>query len=244
MSKLSNIANHLIKGAKKNSPEIMAGLAVGGIAVTAYLAAKAGYKAKGVLSEMPADMDNKEKVAATWKLYAPAAAAGVATATLLVASNKSGNKRTAAAVTAYSVAAKGFDEYKEKVIEQIGANKEQKIRDEIAQDNTDRVMAKPVEVLITNGGSVLCMEGLTGRVFRSDMETLRKAVNDLNRLLVSDIYCTLNEFYDFIDLPYTDESGNMGWENDKLMDIEFSTTLSPTKEPCLTFSYNYIKQVR
>ncbi len=56
----------------------------------------------------------------------------------IVGSSKAGGRRTTAAVAAYSLTERAFSEYKEKVVEQIGKGQEQKIRDEIVQDQVDK----------------------------------------------------------------------------------------------------------
>ena len=79
------------------------------------------------------------------------------------------------------------------MVETIGKKKEQAIRDDIAKD---RVTANPVrEVVVTDRGSTLCYDSLSGRYFKSDIETLRKTVNDLNRRMRDEMFISLNDFY-------------------------------------------------
>lgn len=228
-----------LKVVKKNSPEILTALGVSGVVTTAYLAAKASAE---VARDEDADpfASNKEKLKKYWKVYIPTGVSGVLTIGCIVGASKATGKRTAAAVTAYSITEKAFSEYKEKVIEQIGVNKEKKLRDEIAQD---RVSNKPAskEVIVLGGGDVLCCELFTHRYFRSDMETLRKAQNDINMMINQRLYVPLDEFYDLIGLPHTSNSANLGWDSDKLLELKFSTVLSVAGEPCLAFDYNYTK---
>jgi hypothetical protein len=79
---------------------------------------------------------------------------------------------------------------------------------------------------------------LTGRYFNSDMETLRKAENDVNFRLVNELYVPICDFYYLIGLPYTSNSGQIGWTSGKLMNLEFTTTMSEDSRPCLAFEYN------
>lgn len=192
----------------------------------------------------PRQLETKEKIEMVWKLYIPTALAGSASIAAIIAGAKSSGRRTAAAVAAYSLTEKAFTEYKEKVVEQIGANKEQKIHDEIVKDHIEKNPPTSKEVLILGKDQVLCCELLTHRYFKSDMESLRRAQNDLNSTLISQTYAPLNEFYDILDLPYTSMSSNVGWESDKLMELRFTTIMSEDGTPCLAFEYNYTKPIR
>ncbi len=73
------------------------------------------------------------------------------------------------------------------------------------------------------------------------MEILRKAQNGINAKINSEPYVVLSEFYELIGLPYTSNSGNLGWDSDRQLQLQFSTVLSETNEPCLSFDYNYTK---
>ena len=232
-----------LKLLKSNAPEILTALGVTGVVTTAVLATKAAFKASDHLSQFGPDLSNKEKAKETWKFYIPVGISGVATCACILCASKASNNRTAAAVSAYAVTQQAFTEYKGKVLEQLSVNKEQNIRDGIAQEKITATSGSR-EVIITGKGQNLCCELMTRRYFKSDMETLRKAQNDINAMVVNNFYVTLSEFYDIIELPYTSVSSKLGWDSDKLMELEFTTTLSEDGEPCLAFDYNYTKPLR
>lgn len=240
---LPTFVTKALQTVKSNSPEILTALGVSGVVTTAYLTSKATYK---VARDEDADpwASNKEKIKKYWKFYVPAGISGVVTIASIIGASKASGRRTAAAVTAYSITEKAFSEYREKVVDQIGVNKEQKIRDEIVQEHISDKPHSSQEVIVAGSGQVLCCELLTHRYFRSDMETLRKAQNDINSKVVNGLYVVLDEFYDILGLPYTSVSGNMGWDSNKLMELEFSTVLSSDNEPCLAFEYNYTKPLK
>jgi hypothetical protein len=238
------------KHTKLHSPEILTALSVSGVITTSYLSGKASFEAcriidsneaaEGIASDRKQRI--KERVQHTWQLYIPAAVAGAVTIGCVVSSSKASGSRTAAAVTAYSLTERAFGEYKEKVVEQFGAGKEQKIRDEIVQD---RVAASPStkQVVVLGTGHILCCEMLTGRYFRSDMETLRKAENTINGKIVRERYVMLEELYDLLGLTHTTGSDHIGWDSDKHMELQFSSVLNADGEPCLAFDYNYTKPI-
>lgn len=249
--KLYHIFTNVSRLIKSNAPEILTAVSICGVGTTAYLTAKASFEAARMIDwdetmegyNPDAKERFKERAKNAWPLYVPPAIAGVATIGAIILSSRVSAKRTGAAVAAYSILDKGFSEYREKVVEQIGKGKEQKIRDEIAQD---KINYNPLsrEVIVIGGGNVLCCELLTGRYFRSDMEILRKAQNDINARIVSQMYVSLEEFYDLIGLSNTTHSDRQGWDSDKLMEMQFTTALSANGEPCLAFEYNYVKPLR
>lgn len=225
----------------------MTAIGVSGTLVTAYLTGKASFEASRIIHSEDAPVlpdDRKEKakivVPMVWKLYIPAGVSAGLTIASILGALRVQSRRSAAITAAYSLSEKAFAEYKEKVVEQLGTKKEQKIRDEIAQD---RVNNNPPgkELMIAGSGEVLCCELYTNRYFHSDMESLRKAQNDINAKLFREMYATLNDFYYLVGLSPTSESGNYGWESDKQMELYFSAVLSDDNRPCMTFEYNYIK---
>lgn len=243
---IKHFLNNVVKALRSNSPEILTALGVSGVVTTSYLVGKASFKASKFvdLDEDGVSSANlKENVRVVWKLYIPAGISGVLTVGCIIGASKANGARTTAAVTAYSISERAFGEYREKVVEQIGKGKEQKIRDEIVQERISKNPSNQ-EIVIVGGGHVLCCELFTHRYFRSDMERLKKAQNDINAKIINERYVTLDELYDLIGLPDTSNSNNLGWDSDKLMALNFSTVISEDGEPCLAFDYNYTKPIK
>lgn len=233
----------------RHSPLIMTAIGVAGVATTAYLTAVASFKAaraidadeeKMGISDDPLQRF-REQAAITWKFYIPAASTAVVTVGAIAYANRLGSKRTAAAVSAYAVTERAFAQYRDKVVEQIGNHKEQVIRDDIARDEVAK--KKPDTVILAGSGEALCCELHTGRYFMCSMESLRKAQNDVNARIMHELYISLDEFYYIIGLNPTATSGDLGWDSDRLMDLEFSSVLTEEGRPCLAFNYNYIKPI-
>lgn len=243
---LTDITHRVVKTIQSHAPEIMSGLAVAGVITTSYLTGKAAYQASKILSEEETIPDDpkekfKEQTRLTWKLYVPAGIAGTCTVAFIIGAAKASGNKTAAAITAYSLSEKAFTEYREKVIEQVGKNKDQKIRDDIAQEHVSGNPVVSKEVIITGGGDVMCCELYTHRYFKSDMESLRKVENYINQLRLTEMYVTLDELYDEIGLPHTDVSGKIGWNFERPLELNFTTVLAENGEPCLAFTYSYVK---
>jgi hypothetical protein len=240
----------LLKRAQKltidNSPAILTAVAVTGTVTTAYLTGRASIKAAEILAaeegrqqytRVGLKLEPKEKVALTWRLYIPAVSTGLLTVTCIIGANRIGTRRAAAVAAAYTLSEKAFVEYREKVVEKLGDKKEQDLRDELAQDKVTRNPGNSSKLVIVDGKSVLCYEAYTGRYFISDMETLRKAQNDINYRVNNDYYASLTDFYNEIGLAETSISDEVGWNADKLLDLKFSTTMSEDGRPCIVIDY-------
>lgn len=244
---VKQLANKAIFQCKKNSPTILAGIAVGGVVVTAVLAAKNHQDAVKVIEEdertqgaLVKGRDRNIHIAKlTWRCYIPAGIVGATTIGCIIGSNRLGLGRTAAVQAALLAVERSYDEYRGKVVEEYGESKDRSIRGDIAKD---RVTNSEIPASIISGpGNVLSCELYTGRYFTSDMESLRRAVNDLNSRLISQDMASLQDFYDIIGLQPTQVSDDLGWNSDKMMELEFTTVLTEDGRPCLAFEYNYVR---
>lgn len=248
-----NVARQLEKLAADNSPLILTGVGVAGTVTTALLTGRATIKAARLIDEnlcrgnqdhphppTHPKMDAKEHLLLVWKLYVPPVASGVLTVTAIVVANRIGTRRAAAMTAAYALSERAFSEYKEKVIEKIGERKEQAVRDEVAQDQVNRNPSSETYVNKGTGGQVKCYEPFTGRYFWSDMETMKKAQNDLNYQVLNNYYASLSDFYDLLGLDRTQMSDDVGWNSDEMLEIMFTTTIDDEGKPCLVMNYKVV----
>lgn len=235
---LAEIGRRMSKFAVDNSPSIMTAIGVTGAVTTAYLTGKASFRAALILSEESPHLEARDKVAMTWKLYIPAISTGAITIAAIICANRIGVRRTAALAAAYSLSEKAFEEYRVKIVEKLGARKEETARDEIAQERVNRQPPENREIIVTGNGSVLCMDAFSGRYFLCTVEEIRKAENDINHQIVRHDYASLTDFYDLIGLPATSISDHVGWNNDKILEVHFSGTITPgNQKPCVVVNY-------
>ena len=131
-----------------------------------------------------------------------------------------------------------YENYAQESIETVGEKKEQAIRDSIAKDVIDRNPVKNNEVIITDNGDTLCYDAISGRYFKSNIDKINKIVNELNRVMLGDMYVSLNDFYYELGLKGTDLGDQLGWNiNRGFIDLRFSTQLSEDDTPCLVIDY-------
>lgn len=238
---ITDVAKNIEKFAIANSPAILTATAVTGTITAAVLTGQASFKAARLIAEQEeadqAILETKEKVELVWTLYIPAVTIGITTVGAIVMANQIGTRRTAAMAAAYSVSEKAFGEYREKVVTKLGEKKEQGVRDEIAQD---RVTANPPsqqQIVMIGDGDVLCYDQFSGRYFKSSMENLKQAQNEMNLQIINENYASLNDFYDQVGLDTIEIGDEFGWSSDNKVDLRFSTTFSTDQRPCIAIDY-------
>lgn len=227
----------------KHSPEILTGIGISGMITTTVLAVKATPKALMLLEdaryEKGSALKPVEKVKAAWKPYVPAAVTGTVSIACLIGANSVHTRRTAALAAAYQLSETALAEYREKVVETLGEKKEKAVREKISKDRVEKQPVSTSEVYITNKGDTLFLDPLSKRYFKSDIELIRRAENNLNKQMLQDIsgYVSLNDFYGEIDLAYTDVGYDLGWNTDKLIDLDFHPVMTEDGKPCIAIDY-------
>lgn len=246
----------ILKTAEKfvvnNSPGILTGLGVAGAVTTAVLAGRAGFRAGMDASTQYHETLNKQEegeplpahllepkhlVKTYWKEFIPAGAVGSATVTAIIMANQIGSRRAAAVAAAFKLSEQLTEEYKARVVQTLGLQKEEKMRADLAADRITK-NPPPANMVIVTGADVLFLDELSGRYFHSQVETIRKAVNDINHQINNYFHASVTDFYDKIGLDGTKHSDAIGWNTDELLDVQFTATIYDSK-PVIVLGYNY-----
>lgn len=241
------VLNSIKIAASKHSPEILTGIGIAGMITTTVLAVKATPKAliliddkKKELELYPADkLTPVETVKATWKCYIPATVTGIASVACLIGASSVNSRRNAALATAYNLSTTALTEYKEKVIETIGEKKEQTVRDKVAEERIKKEPVNPSAIIVSGNGNTRCFDTITKRRFTSDIEAIKKIVNELNRRMVNgEDYISLNDFYYELGLDGSSIGDELGWNvADGLIELDFSAQLDSDGTPCIVIDY-------
>lgn len=240
---LSSMVKSVRKSIVKHSPEILVGLGIAGMLSTTVLAVKATPKALILIEEAKEEKEVEkltpvETIKAAWPCYIPAAVTGVLSVACLIGANSVNARRNAALATAYTLSETALREYKDKVVETIGEKKEQTIRDAIAKDRIERNPVTNNEVFITDKGNTLCYDPISGRYFKSDIDKIKSAKNDINAQILRDGFASLNDFYYEIGLNNTSQGDDLGWNYDRgQTDLTFSSQLAEDGTPCLVLNF-------
>lgn len=241
-----NLAPYFLKAQKfaiDNSPLILTAVGVTGAVVSSVLTAQTTFKAAEILirnreivygsDETPWTFWQEAKL--VWPMYLPSTGMLVLTCGAIIMSHQIGTRRAAALAAAYSLSEKALTEYREKVIEHVGAKKERVYEGEIAQKHVNETPGSS-EVIIVSG-EVLFLDEFSGRYFNSTVEKVRQAQNDVNAEINEGFYCSLTEFYQKIGLKQTSMSEEVGWNTDRRLEVRFSTTISEDDRPCMVITY-------
>lgn len=226
----------------KYSPELLTGIGIAGMFSMAGLAVKATPKAIALLeekkkAESKEELTHVEIVKTTWKCYIPAVVAGTFSAACLIGANSVNARRNAALATAYKLSETALIEYREKATEVLGEKKEKLVREKVNQAKMEKHPVAKNEVIITEKGNTLCYDPTSGRYFKSDIDKIKRTENILNRKMLTEMYISLNEFYDELGLEQTSMGDTLGWNIDGMIDIDFTSHLTPDGEPCLVMDH-------
>ena len=254
---------------KRNASTVLTFLGGVGVVATTILAVKATPKALQLIEEeknrrtdkilegmSPNEDENCWQVVklkpievakVAWKPYIPAVLLGASSVACLIGANSVHARRQAALYSAYKLSETAFTEYRDKVLETVGEETEKEVRDKVAKDKVEKNPASKTEIYMTGKGESLFYDPISDRHFMSDIETIRKIVNDLNYAMGygSEMYVSLSQLYDELGLKHTSISDNIGWNiRDGLIEPDFSSQIDEGK-PCIVLdwlkvpSYNF-----
>lgn len=262
MKKVSDVLDTITSFGKENSAAILTGTAVVGLIVTSVSAYRAGLKAHDILHTYHEDMKyvkkgdkeaSKEVKIETMKkivpIVAPPVIMGVATAACTIGSHSVSRRKIAALSAVYTLSEKTVTDLNEKMKEMLGEKKTKQIKDAILKDKLD---ADPVtehtEIIETGLGNVLCKDDFSGRYFRSNADNINKAIHLLSARARTEVYVTVNDFYQEIDLEPNGGGRDIGWLGEDTLDtgllpIYFTALLTDRNEPCLCISFENLRDV-
>lgn len=242
----SKVGRQILIG-QKHSPTLFFAGGVVGVVTTTVLACRATLKLEEVLEEAEnlreqantlehkdySEADRKQDHARitirtagkVTKLYAPAIAVGVVSIAALTGSHVVLSKRNAGLVAAYSALDKGFSEYRERVRDELGDNKDQEFRHGVetksniidSEDGKETVEQKVVPKglpsvyarFFDDTSTSWSREAEYNRYFLSCQQ------NYANDLLRARGHIFLNEVYDMLGLPRNKAGAVVGWVMNK-----------------------------
>jgi hypothetical protein len=235
--------------AHENKSVLLTAVGVAGTVTTSVLSFRAGWKSSEIVDEEAqeffadhpdldeVDFDFQTKFRLVWTQLIPPVGVGGFTIASIILANRLDASKAAALAAAYGVSERSFQEYKEKVREKLGENKELALRDEIAAERLKKDPVEDKQVIIAGSGEVLCYDNISGRYFQSSVEAIRKAENTVNYEIVHRMYDSLSHFYELVGLPPTRHSDEVGWNSNNLLEVMFSTQMSTDQRPCIVLDF-------
>ncbi len=165
----------------------------------------------------------KQIVLMCWKAYVPAAILGGGTIACILGSNALNKKQIASLTAAYMALGKTYQTYRQKVIENIGLEKEAEIQEQISEEKLPEVRDKMAEE------KLLCYEPISKRYFHATEAELLAGFYEANHSFISNGYIALNDFYGYLNLDFIPELDNRGWSIDYMSEM--------WDAPWINFSY-------
>lgn len=228
---------------QKSSPTIFSVFAVGGVFLTAYLAARSGMKAGEILRELEEKEETntlyyenvpaievgkgvsvKDMVVNTWHCYIPPALSGVATSAAIIFSRHLSQKQVIALAGTAAVISERYSQYRkgfEELIDDLENEEDKKkIREEISRRHELGAANQVIDIPACNDEDLpLFYETISGNFFRSTIERVQSAEYHANRNLSLRGHVPFNEWLDFLGIkehcrPIDD---NYIWDIDNLL---------------------------
>ena len=197
--------------------------AVGGVIGTAYFSAKNGLaicerckevKQEARFLEKPKRITHYIKRAPYLaKPLLPTIGCAAGSIVCMAASERISYKQIAALTATCAYLAKNRDFLENKLKEVVGEEKLQEIKKEFIIKEAPKMVSFP-SVEETGKGSLLCLEGYSGRWFRSSEEACIEAQEYLQKVFEEDKRCCLNDYYAFLGITMTQFGHEKGWVND------------------------------
>lgn len=228
---------------QKHSPTLLFVGGVAGVMATTLLACRATLKLDQILDESDADhdkvrtlehikyseLDRKKDHAIIMvrttvkitKLYAPAVGVGVLSVAALTGSHVVLKRRNVAITAAYAALDKGFREYRKRVIDDVGAEKDQQYRygseiRELVEDTEKGAKVRAVTTVAPGDPSIYArFFDETSKSWQPHADYnrayLRAQQNYFNDMLRARGHVFLNEVYDALGLERSKAGACVGW---------------------------------
>lgn len=222
---------------KKYSPEILTTVGILGMIGTTVLASRATLKAGPIVDQIKEDKlvvsvgtfsnenDVNKEIAKVYvrgglkltKLYGPSITLGLSSIACVVAAHGLMQKRTVAIAAAYKALEATFAEYRRRVVEVVGEERESDLRtnrEEVTID--DGETKKKMVVADVDGYSPYAkffdqMSQHWSKEADYNLMFLKTQQNYANDLLRARGHVFLNEVYDMLDIPRTQAGQMVGW---------------------------------
>lgn len=206
MNKLLNKSKMFLN---RNSSTILTCMVGAGVVTTAVMSATATPKAIALLEEAEKEkgeaLTKLEKVKVAAPVYIPAILAGGATIACAFGANILSKRHQASIMSAYALLDQSYKDHKKKVEELYGEEALGKISEEIAKDKYEET-----DISVSDD-KILFYDEFSGQYFESTIEAVQQAEYNINRDLSMRDYATVNEFYDYLNIPHIDGGDDLGW---------------------------------
>ena len=157
----------------------------------------------------------KEKLKANWKHYIPTGIVAIATCGCIIMSNHISHAEIAGLLGTAAYLTANRKQLEKKLKDAVGEETFDKIKSEIEQKQANRELIHHQTIEETGYGNVLCIEGYSGRLFRSSMEHVDEAIMKFKDYFRGNYCCSMNDFYRFLGIEETLFGWQYGYVNNE-----------------------------
>ena len=250
---LKTFAKAARRSVSRNASKILGGLAITGGITAVYFAVTATPKAMILLDEKKKELgveklDAKTIIKTAGPVYIPTAVSMGLSAACTIGSIHVDERRNAALAAACTLSESALKTYQDKVVETIGKEKEQEIREAVSLEKMAKC-PEPEHIPVAKGlkkddisydQRVKCWESLSGTYFFTSRNMLEKAVNGVNKQLLSDFRVTENDLFDYLGIDHNRNGDLLGWDTETTLEIStfYTSKLDEDGTPCLVLDYS------
>ena len=183
------------------------------------------------IQDIPSHFTLKEKLNLTWKCYMKSLCFYAGSLACSISGEAIDVRRNILLRTTCEMTERLFDDYRTEVRKSIGDEKEEEIRSTVESKNT---YEKTSSTVIFTSNKVRCKDALSNQIFISSKNDIIAAINKVNALINDDMFATVSELYDELDIPHTIDSDNRGWREHLI--YRFDPDFDETGELCLVLT--------
>lgn len=238
----NNLTDVVKKQISDNMSELLVGFGLAGMFTSTVLACRVTPKVYDRINKINAERESNgeesltsvETLKVSIKDYTPAIISYGLSAACIIGGSVAKDKKNAMLIAAYKFGENAIRDYKQAVIDVVGEDKYNEIEDRVREKH-----ARVNNVCVVSNGDVLFYESISGRYFRSNMNNVNKAINDINYQMISDNYVTVNDLYSNLNMDITKIGDDVGWNiNNGKIEIILSSSINEDGEPYVIIDYN------
>lgn len=196
---------------KKVLPTVLTCISSAGVLATAFLSSKATIKAREILKatekENGEKLDKVEAAKLVIPVYTSAVLMGTATVACIIGSNIINKKQQAALASAYALLNRYHKEYRTTVKEVCGETADKKVQSEMLRQRCNYRITD----LDVPDQKVIFYDDISGNsVIRYERDII-DAEYHLNRNFAIGGHVLLNDLYEMLGMPKTEDGEKLGW---------------------------------
>ena len=237
-----SVGTTIVTAFSNQKSNLLVGAAMIGVGFVAYFAATETPEVNEKLEEKKQqkgeDLTVGEKAMIMVPGYRKTIATSAGTIAAIGLAHKCDLDKIALYSGAYKIANDKLNALNDKVEEELGVRKKQKIKDSIREDYVRKNPPSENLIINTGKGVTLCLDKYSGRYFYSDAEAIRRAQAEALVKFREQGFLSLNDWYDLIGLDCIPLGDGYGWaDNRDIFDLDFTSTLTDDNRPVLVVEF-------